>query len=95
MPNGFEGGFSALMIALLTSTLLEIVLSIDSIIFISILAGKIPLEQQAKARQWGLGLALITRILLLCSVAWLAKLTTTLFAFFGDEFSGRDLVCCS
>jgi predicted tellurium resistance membrane protein TerC len=63
-------------ISLLTLTALEIVLGIDNIIFISILAGKLPKEQQAKARQLGLSLALITRLLLLAGIAWIAKLTT-------------------
>lgn len=79
-------------IALLTLTVLEIVLGIDNVIFISILAGKLPQEQQAKARQWGLGLALITRLLLLCSLAWIAKLTTPLFTVFEHTVTGRDSV---
>ncbi len=71
-------------ISLLTLTLLEIVLGIDNLIFISILSGKLPGPQQAKARQVGLALALVTRILLLCGIAWVAKLdqpfwTATLF----------------
>lgn len=79
-------------ISLLTLTGLEIVLGIDNIIFISILAGKLPVEQQAKARQTGLMLALITRILLLASIAWMAKLTTPLFTLIGHGVSGRDLI---
>jgi predicted tellurium resistance membrane protein TerC len=79
-------------ISLLTLTVLEIVLGIDNVIFISILAGKLPPEQQAKARQTGLMLALVTRILLLSLVAWMAKLTQPLFTVFGEEFSGRDLI---
>ena len=79
-------------ISLLTLTGLEIVLGIDNIIFISILAGKLPAEQQAKARQTGLALALITRIALLASIAWMAKLTTPLFSFLGHGVSGRDLI---
>jgi predicted tellurium resistance membrane protein TerC len=79
-------------ISLVTLTGLEIVLGIDNIIFISILAGKLPAEQQAKARQTGLMLALITRILLLASIAWMAKLTTPLFNLFGHGVSGRDLI---
>ncbi len=66
-------------ISLLTLTGLEIVLGIDNIIFISILAGKLPVAQQAKARQLGLTLALVTRILLLCSISWLMSLTKVLF----------------
>ena len=79
-------------ISLLTLTLLEIVLGIDNIIFISILAGKLPQEQQAKARQTGLMLALGTRLLLLASIAWVTKLTNPLFAVFGHGISGRDLI---
>ena len=58
----------------------EVVLGVDNVIFISILAGKLPPEQQAKARQVGLALALVTRLLLLASIAWIAKLTTPLEA---------------
>jgi len=79
-------------VSLLTLTLLEIVLGIDNVIFISILAGKLPPEQQAKARQTGLMLALVTRILLLSLVAWMAKLTQPLFSVLGHELSGRDLI---
>jgi predicted tellurium resistance membrane protein TerC len=83
-------------ISLLTLTVLEIVLGIDNIVFISILAGKLPREQQAKARQLGLSLALITRILLLCSLAWMVKATSPLFtiAAFGlnHSISPRDLI---
>jgi predicted tellurium resistance membrane protein TerC len=79
-------------ISLVTLTGLEIVLGIDNIIFISILAGKLPEDQQAKARQTGLMLALVTRVLLLCSLAWMVKLTAPLFAVFGFEVSGRDLI---
>jgi predicted tellurium resistance membrane protein TerC len=79
-------------VSLLTLTLLEIVLGIDNVIFISILAGKLPPEQQAKARQTGLMLALVTRVLLLSLVAWMAKLTQPLFSVFGHELSGRDLI---
>ena len=79
-------------ISLLTPTALEIVLGIDNVIFISILAGKLPREQQPKARQTGLALALITRIALLCSIAWLAKLTSPLFEVLGHGVAGRDLI---
>lgn len=79
-------------ISLITLTALEIVLGIDNIIFISILAGKLPVDQQAKARQTGLMLALVTRVLLLCSLAWMVKLTAPLFAVFGFAVSGRDLI---
>jgi predicted tellurium resistance membrane protein TerC len=79
-------------IALLTLTSLEIVLGIDNIIFISILSGKLPQEQQARARVLGLGAALVTRLLLLLSLAWIMKLTAPLFAAVGQEISGRDLI---
>ena len=79
-------------IALLTLTALEIVLGIDNIIFISILAGKLPPEQQGRARTVGLMLALITRVLLLLSLAWMARLTAPLFEVLGREISGRDLI---
>ena len=80
------------LIALLTLTVLEIVLGIDNIIFISILSGKLPKEQQNKARLTGLALAMVMRILLLFSIVWIMKLTLPLFAFFGKEISGRDLI---
>ncbi|MBX3737106.1 MAG: TerC family protein [Candidatus Didemnitutus sp.] len=79
-------------ISLLTLTGLEIVLGIDNVIFISILAGKLPAAQQPKARQTGLSLALITRIALLASIAWMAKLTSPLFSVLGHGISGRDLI---
>jgi predicted tellurium resistance membrane protein TerC len=79
-------------IALLTLTVLEIVLGIDNIVFISILAGKLPANQQAKARQVGLFLAMFIRIALLASIAWMAKLTNPLFTVLGEEISGRDLI---
>ncbi len=79
-------------VSLLTLTGLEIVLGIDNIIFISILAAKLPAEQQAKARQTGLMLALVTRIGLLASLAWMVKLTAPLFSVAGHAFSGRDLI---
>jgi predicted tellurium resistance membrane protein TerC len=79
-------------IGLLTLTVLEIVLGIDNIVFISILSGKLPKEQQAKARQTGLALALITRILLLLSLSWVIGLTRPLAKVAGFALSGRDLV---
>jgi predicted tellurium resistance membrane protein TerC len=91
-------------ISLITLTLLEIVLGIDNIIFISILSSKLPQHLQKKARQWGLGLAMITRVLLLLSLSWVMTLTATLFNI-GEWFSidnqewlaklaisGRDLI---
>jgi len=79
-------------IAFLTLTLLELVLGIDNIVFISILAGKLPLEQQSKARYIGLALALVMRVILLFSLTWVIGLTAPLFTVFGQEISGRDLV---
>jgi len=79
-------------IAFLTLTLLELVLGIDNIVFISILAGKLPPEQQSKARYAGLGLALGMRVILLFSLTWVIGLTVPLFTIFGQEISGRDLV---
>ena len=79
-------------IALLTLTVLEIVLGIDNIIFISILAGKLPAAQQARARRWGLAAAMLMRILLLLSITWIARLTHPLFTVVGKAISGRDLI---
>jgi predicted tellurium resistance membrane protein TerC len=81
--------------SLVTLTFLEIVLGIDNVIFISILAGKLPRAQQARARALGLGLALVTRILLLVSIKWLMDLTSPLFVLFSHEFSGKDLILLS
>jgi predicted tellurium resistance membrane protein TerC len=75
-----------------TLTVLEIVLGIDNIVFISILADKLPREKQARARTIGLALAMLTRILLLLSLTWVIGLTAPLFAVLGEEISGRDLV---
>jgi predicted tellurium resistance membrane protein TerC len=79
-------------IAFITLVALEIVLGIDNIIFIAILAGKLPRGQQGKARSIGLGLATITRILLLFSIFWIARLTAPLFTLFGQAISGRGLI---
>jgi predicted tellurium resistance membrane protein TerC len=79
-------------IALLTLTMLEIVLGIDNIVFISILAGKLPHHVQAKARTVGLALAMITRILLLLTISWVIKLDSGLFELFSQEISGKDLI---
>jgi len=78
--------------SLLTLTALEIVLGIDNIIFISIMAAKLPVHQQDKARKVGLALALITRLMLLASIAWVATLTQPLFSVLGLDVSGRDLI---
>ncbi len=81
-----------IIISLLTLVLLEIVLGIDNIVFISILTGKLPVSMQEKARITGLSLAMITRILLLLSLTLLMKLTYPLFIIFGNEISGKDLI---
>jgi predicted tellurium resistance membrane protein TerC len=82
----------AIWVALLTLTALEIVLGIDNIIFISILAGRLKPEEQGKARFIGLAVALVSRLLLLLSLAWIVKLTAPLFTVLRQEISGRDLV---
>src|SRR5215207_9902569 len=79
-------------IALATLTFLEIVLGVDNVILISILSGKLPAEQQAKARRLGLVAAMGMRILLLLSLAWIIRLTQPLFTLFGHGISGRDLI---
>jgi predicted tellurium resistance membrane protein TerC len=79
-------------IAFATLTVLELVLGIDNIIFISILAGKLEPDQQPRARFIGLSLALIMRVILLFSLTWVMGLTAPLFAVFGHEVSGRDLI---
>ena len=81
-----------LLIAFLTLFVLEIVLGVDNVIFISILASKLPVSQQAKARNLGLSLAMITRIGLLFGASWIITLTDDLFAVAGAGFSGRDLI---
>ena len=80
------------LIALLTLTVLEIVLGIDNIIFISILSGKLPEDQQKKGRLTGLSLAMVTRILLLFSISLIVKLTEPFFTVFNLGISGRDLI---
>ena len=79
-------------IAFGTLLALEIVLGIDNVVFISILAGKLPANQQAKARYLGLALAMVTRIILLFSISWMVRLTAPLFTVFAIEISGRDLI---
>ena len=79
-------------IALLTLTALEIVLGIDNIVFISIMADRLPESQQGKARRLGLLVALATRILLLLSLSWVIRLTAPMFTLWGFEVSGRDLI---
>ena len=80
------------LVALVTLTVLEVVLGIDNVIFISILAGKLPKQQQEKARRIGLMAAMGMRILLLMSIAWIVRLTQPLFTVFEHPVSGRDLI---
>jgi predicted tellurium resistance membrane protein TerC len=79
-------------IALVTLVALELVLGVDNVIFISILAGKLPVDQQQRARTTGISLAVITRILLLLSISWVIGLTEPLFSVFSLDISGRDLI---
>jgi predicted tellurium resistance membrane protein TerC len=79
-------------IAFLTLVALELVLGVDNVIFISILAGKLPQEQQKRARTTGIMMAVVTRILLLLSLRWIVGLTDALVTLYGFEISGRDLV---
>jgi predicted tellurium resistance membrane protein TerC len=79
-------------ISLITLAALEIVLGIDNIVFITILAGKLPPEQQLRARRLGLMVALVSRLVLLASLAWVMKLNSDLFTIFGEGISGRDLI---
>ncbi|MGQ0775150.1 MAG: TerC family protein [Pseudonocardiales bacterium] len=81
-----------LWIAFATLLLLEVVLGIDNVVFISILADRLPAHQQQRARVVGLSLALITRLLLLASLSWVIGLTAPLFTTLGQEISGRDLI---
>ncbi len=82
-------------VGLITLTALEIVLGIDNIIFIAILAGRLPENLRSKGRTIGLGLAMLTRIALLLSIAWITRLTGPLFSVFSQEISGRDLILFS
>jgi predicted tellurium resistance membrane protein TerC len=81
-----------LWIAFFTLLTLEIILGIDNVVFISILAGKLPEHQRARARTLGLSLALVMRIILLFSLSWIIGLTDTLFTVVGQDISGRDLI---
>jgi len=82
----------AIWASLVTLTAMEIVLGIDNIVFISVIVGKLPAERATRARQLGLAMALVFRILLLLSLFWLIGLTAPLFTLFGEAFSWRDLV---
>jgi predicted tellurium resistance membrane protein TerC len=79
-------------IGFVTLAVLEIVLGIDNVVFISILAGKLPVEQRARARRLGLGMAMVMRILMLLGISWIVGLINPLFTVLGQEISGRDLV---
>jgi predicted tellurium resistance membrane protein TerC len=81
-----------ILVSLLTLIVLEVVLGIDNIIFISILAGKLPPEQQKKARTWGILLAMIMRLALLAAISVILKLDKELFNLFDNSFSGKDLI---
>src|SRR5512139_4192169 len=83
---------SEIWVSLITLTTLEIILGIDNIVVIALLTNKLPAAQQQKARSAGISLALITRVLLLLSIAWLASLTASLFSLAGRDFSVRDLI---
>ena len=80
------------LLALVTLTFLEVILGVDNVIFISILSGKLPSNQQLKARRTGLLAAMMMRILLLMSIAWIIRLTAPLFTLLEWEISGRDLI---
>lgn len=80
------------IIPLISLIALEVILGIDNIIFISILADRLPEEQKNKLRYWGIGLAMIMRLLLLALVSWIMKLDTTLFYLFDIDFSGKSLI---
>jgi predicted tellurium resistance membrane protein TerC len=79
-------------VSLATLTAMEVVLGIDNIVFLTILAGRLPPEQQGRARRLGLGFALGTRVALLFAITWVMGLTRELFSVFGFGFSGRDLI---
>ncbi|NHM01794.1 TerC family protein [Flavobacterium difficile] len=80
------------IIALFSLIALEVVLGIDNIIFISILSDKLPENQRNKLRYWGIGLAMVMRLLLLAAISWILKLDTTIFSFSGVDFSGKGII---
>jgi predicted tellurium resistance membrane protein TerC len=80
------------IVALLTLIALEVILGLDNVIFISIIAGKLPAAQQKKARQLGLLLAMVMRLALLAVISWILKLEGTLFAILDNDFSGKDII---
>lgn len=83
------------IIPLLSLIALEVILGIDNIIFISILADKLPENQRNKLRYWGIGLAMVMRLCLLAFIAWILKLDQTLFTLFDVDFSGKGLILIS
>ena len=82
----------AAWVALVTLVVMEVVLGIDNLIFISILTNKLPLEHREKARKIGIGLALLMRLALLGTIAWIVRLTTPVFEIFGHGFSWKDMI---
>lgn len=80
------------LVGLLTLVVLEVILGLDNVIFISILAARLPADQQKKARNWGLGLAMVMRLALLAVVSWIMKLEGTLFTIWDQDISGKDLI---
>lgn len=80
------------LIPLLSLIALEVILGIDNIIFISILADKLPAEQRSRLRYWGIGLAMLMRLILLAFISWILKLDTTLFTFLDIDFTGKGLI---
>jgi predicted tellurium resistance membrane protein TerC len=84
--------FSNALVPLLSLIALEVILGIDNIIFISILANKLPESQRDKLRFWGIGLAMVMRLVLLAFISWILKLDTKLFSAFGMDFSGKGLI---
>jgi predicted tellurium resistance membrane protein TerC len=83
---------SQILISLVTLIALEVILGVDNIIFITILAGKLPPEQQSKVRFWGLALAMLMRLALLGVISWIIKLDKTLFTILQNDLSGKDLI---
>jgi len=84
--------FTDAIIPLLSLIALEVILGIDNIIFISILADKLPANQRSKLRYWGIGLAMVMRLCLLAFLSWILKLDKTLFTLYGIDFSGKGLI---
>ncbi len=81
-----------LLVPLFSLIALEVILGIDNIIFISILADKLPENQRAKLRYWGIGLAMIMRLCLLALISWILKLDQVLFSIFENEFTGKGII---